>query len=518
VGQLSFEIVGHSDNTAWRPLALVRDARVRYVLGALALAALYYGAARVGYELEFAGPVAAIVWFPAGVGIAFLYLGGLRFWPGALIGDLFANDYVALPLGSALGQTCGNVLEVVLGALIIRRLVRQGSPLESVRGIGAMFVGISAGTAVSATVGPLSVLASDVLARDELADVWRTWWLGDFSGAVVVVPFALAWYGPPGRLPRGRRAVEAVALLVCAVVLSGLALRSDRPLAYLMFPALIWAALRFGARGATFAVAAGVVLTVWNTTHYIGPFAFDSVTRSVLNAQLFIAVSAFSTLCLAAVVSERERFAQGLTASRARLVEAADAERRRLEHNLHDGAQQRLLTLAYRLHEAKETVGASPQQAATLLADAQGELQRAIEELRELAHGIHPPILTNFGLAAAIEEIAARSPVPVELVELSTERFDDTIEATAYYVVAEAVTNAQRHASASSISVRVSAVGDVLLVDVADDGGGGADERSGSGLQGLRDRVEAVGGVFGVTSPPGRGTRVTATISVVGAR
>jgi signal transduction histidine kinase len=517
VGQLSPDVIVGSRSAGWRPFALVRDARVRYALGVVALAALYYGAARVGYELEFAGPVAAIVWFPAGVGIAFLYLGGLRFWPGALIGDLFANDYSALPLGSALGQTGGNVLEVVLGALIIRRLVREGSPLESVRGIGCVFAGIAVATAASATIGPLSVLASDVLARDEFPDVWRTWWLGDFSGAVVVVPLALAWYRPLGRLPRGRRAVEAAALVVCTALLSGLALHSNRPLAYLMFPALIWAALRFGPRGATLAIAAVVVLTVWNTTHYVGPFAFDSVTRSVLNAQVFIAVSAFSTLCLAAVVSERELFAEGLAASRARLVEASDVERRRLEHNLHDGAQQRLLTLAYRLHEAKEAVRASPEQAEMLLTDAQEELQRTIEELRELAHGIHPPILTNFGLADAIHDIAERSPVPVELLELPTERFDGTIEATAYYVVAEAVTNAQRHANASSISVRAGAAGDALLVEVADDGEGRANELNGSGLQGLRDRVEAVGGAFTVTSEPARGTRVTASVPL-GAR
>jgi signal transduction histidine kinase len=512
--EMSSEVVGAPLDLDDRPISLQGDSRGRYVLGVLLLTGLYYGSARIGYELEFAGPVAAIVWFPAGVGMAFLYLGGLRFWPGVLAGDLLANDYSALPLPSALGQTCGNMLEVLLAVLILRRLVRRGSPLASIRGIACMVAAIAVGTAVSATIGPLSLLPSDVLAFDKLPDVWRTWWLGDFSGALVVVPLALAWYGRLSRPLRTRRVVEAAVLLVATAALSGFALQNERPLTYLMFPALIWGGLRFGQRGATLAIAVVVGLTVWNTTHYVGPFAFDSVTRSVLNVQLFIAVSALSTLCLAAVVSERERFARGLSASRARLVEAAETERRRLEHNLHDGAQQRLIALAYRLNQAKESVRDAPEQAETRLAEAEQELQLAIDELRELAHGIHPPVLTGFGLGKAIQDIAGRSPVPIELIELPTGRFDGTTESTAYYVVSEAVTNAQRHASASAIRVRVAVADRSLVADISDDGIGGADEDLGSGLQGLRDRVEAIGGEFAVTSRPTLGTKVSAVIPV----
>jgi signal transduction histidine kinase len=315
-----------------------------------------------------------------------------------------------------------------------------------------------------------------------------------------------------------RRVIEAAALLAATTTITVFTLHTQRPLAYLMFPALIWAGLRFGQRGATLAIAVVVGLTVWHTTHYGGPFYFDSVTRSVLNAQLFIAVGALSTLCLAAVVSERERFAERLAASRARLIDAADTERRRLEHNLHDGAQQRLITLAYRVRKARETVHASPEQAESLLTEAEEELRIAIEELRELAHGIHPPILTSLGLAKAIEEIATRSPVPIELVDLPLGRFDASAEATAYYVVAEAVTNAQRHANASSIRVRVSLADASVLVEVADDGVGGADERLGSGLQGLRDRVEAVGGSFWIQSVRAYGTVVTAVVPLAAVR
>src|SRR4051794_36066105 len=184
-----------------------------FVLRVAALAAAYYGAAQLGFYFEFAGPVAAIVWFPVGVGIACLYLGGVRLWPGVLIGDLLANDYGALPLGSAVGQTCGNMLEVLVAVLLLRRLVRNKSPLASVRGVGCMLVAIVVGTAVSATIGALSLRLGGVVSTDAIPKVWRTWWLGDATGALVVVPLALAWYRPHLRDWRTRRPHEAILLI-----------------------------------------------------------------------------------------------------------------------------------------------------------------------------------------------------------------------------------------------------------------------------------------------------------------
>ena len=324
------------------------------------LAGLYYGAAKVGFQLEFAGPVAAIVWLPVGIGIAFLFIGGLRFWPGVLIGDLLANNYTALPLGTALGQTCGNMLEVLVAVLLLRRLVREKSPLASVWGVGCMLIAIVVGTAVSATIGAISLRLGGVISTGEIPKVWRTWWLGDATGALVVVPLALAWYRPRARDWRIGRPYEAVLLLATVVALSEIVMSSARPLSYILFPALIWAALRFGLRGGTLAVAITTGLTVWKTTHYLGPFYFHSITRSVLITQLFIGVAALSTLCLAVVVSEREALAARLRASRARLVDATYAERRRIERNLHDGAQQRLTALAYQLHEAGQEMRRAP--------------------------------------------------------------------------------------------------------------------------------------------------------------
>ena len=325
------------------------------LLSMLVLAGAYYGSAQLGYRLEFAGPVAAIIWPPVGVGIAFLYLGGLSLWPGVVVGDLLANQYSTLPVGSALAQTAGNTLEVVVGALLIRRLVRRGGPLDSVSGVASLVVAIAVATAISATIGTTASLVGGVIAGSDLPEVWRTWWLGDSCGALVIVPLALAWWRRPiaSALTR-RRFVEAATVLSLTAGLATLTFRTKEPVAYLVFPGLIWAALRFRQRGATLAVTIAVVLAVWNTTHSFGPFTYMSLTRSLLNTQLFIFVAALSTLCLSAVVSERERVTRRLQDSRARLVLAGDEARRRLEHNLHDGAQQRLTSLQFRLGEIGE--------------------------------------------------------------------------------------------------------------------------------------------------------------------
>ena len=270
---------------------------------------------------------------------------------------------------------------------------------------------------------------------------------------------------------------------------SEIAFRSNEPVAYLVFPALIWAALRFGERGATLAITIAVGCAVWNTTHNEGPFAFRSITHSVLATQLYLAVAALSTLFLVAVVTEREAFARRLAASRSRLVEATETERRRLGRNLHDGAQQRLTALAVRLGLAAEDARRVPEQGVPLLEEAGAEVTLAIEELRQIAHGIHPVAL-NLGLAAAIKSVADRSSVPFAILELPSERLDDTAEATAYYVLAEAATNAQRYAHASLITVRATSAPPVLRIEIVDDGVGGAHEtrrlRSGRPAQSRR--------------------------------
>ena len=205
-----------------------------------------------------------------------------------------------------------------------------------------------------------------------------------------------------------------------------------------------------------------------------------------------------------------ERLAQ-LRASRERLLTAGDAERRRIERNLHDGAQQRLVALALQLRLARGSIHADPAAAEQLVTAAGDELARSLEELRELARGIHPAVLDH-GLAAALDSLAAVSPVPTSVVCDVEERLPPPVELAAYFVASEALANVAKYAGASAASVRTVRSAGGLVVEIADDGAGGADERAGTGLRGLRDRVEALDGTLLVTSPPGEGTVVTAEL------
>jgi PAS domain S-box-containing protein len=203
---------------------------------------------------------------------------------------------------------------------------------------------------------------------------------------------------------------------------------------------------------------------------------------------------------------------EDLAASRARIVTAGDVERRRLERNLHDGAQQRLVALSLALRVALAKLDSDPAAARVTLASAGEELALALAELRELARGLHPAVLTDRGLRAAVEMVAGRSPVPVEIAEIPDERLPEPVEAAAYYLIAEALTNVAKYARASTVRVTVAAGAEAVVVEVADDGVGGADAAGGSGLRGLADRVEALGGSLAVSSPAGGGTTLRAVI------
>jgi PAS domain S-box-containing protein len=211
-------------------------------------------------------------------------------------------------------------------------------------------------------------------------------------------------------------------------------------------------------------------------------------------------------------VTDLRQAMRDLTDSRARIVAAGDEERRRVERNLHDGAQQRLVTVALQLHLIRRRLETDPAEVPGLIEAAQAELTLALEELRELVQGLHPRVLSERGLASALEALAERAVLPVEIVELPAERLPAPVEAAAYYVVSEALANAAKHSRASSVTVRIAAAGASTAVEVVDDGIGGADPQGGSGLRGLSDRVAALGGVFAVSSEPKRGTALRAEL------
>jgi PAS domain S-box-containing protein len=210
-------------------------------------------------------------------------------------------------------------------------------------------------------------------------------------------------------------------------------------------------------------------------------------------------------------ITDRKQQEDEVRQSRARIIEAGDTERWRLERNLHDGAQQRLVTLSLALRMAQRRLYEDPDGAEQLLEQAASELALALEELRELARGLHPAILSDRGLGPAVQALAARAPFPVD-IEAAPERLPQRVEVAAFYVISEALTNVAKYASASAASVTISLDNGSLRVEVADDGVGGADPENGSGLRGLADRVEALAGRVAVESEPGQGTRVKAEI------
>src|SRR5262249_5427507 len=266
------------------------------------VAGLYYGAARAGLPLAYLHGSVTALWPPVGVGMAALVILGPSVWPAIVIGDLLVADF-STPWGTVLGQTLGNTLEVVVAAVLFRRVAECRIGLERVWDVLALVGCAAIGTLISAVFGAVSLDLGNVIESSEFATVFRTWWLGDFSGALVFAPLILVWAAHRAwRMTRVQLAEGAV-LLAVLIVLIEVPSQPDVP--YIVFPVLIWAALRFGPTGAATAVAITSSLTVWNTAHGSGPFVRQSITHSLLASQLFVAVAALTSLILAAVTAER---------------------------------------------------------------------------------------------------------------------------------------------------------------------------------------------------------------------
>ena len=235
-----------------------------------------------------------------------------------------------------------------------------------------------------------------------------------------------------------------------------------------------------------------------------GVMSIASTRGTPLPANIEVRLAGFTELAATAIANAEAQAA--LTASRARIVAAADQARRRIERDLHDGAQQRLVSLALQMRAAQALVPPELDELRAQLGRAVAEAAGALDELHEIARGIHPAVLTRGGLGPALKALVRRSMIPVDLDVHAQERLPEQVEVSAFYAVAEALTNAAKHARASAVSVEVEAAGDVLHVVVRDNGAGGADVTGGTGLVGLKDRVEALGGRIFLDSPHGEGT------------
>ena len=244
----------------WRARdAVLQSTLVRRVAAILLLAVAYYGAAKLAQSLRYTASVSA-VWPPAGLGIAALYLWGLRLWPGIFIAELAINVELvmgdhALPFWSVVGQQAGNMLEIIVGAILLRRLIGPNAALDRADQIIGMLVALVTATAISAVCGTVSMLAGGVIDWSEAVTFCRTWWLGDTAGGLIALPLILTWARDPSASLRRMATWEGGLLILTVVTLSVLSISANEPVTYLVFPALIWAALRFGPPGATLSVA-----------------------------------------------------------------------------------------------------------------------------------------------------------------------------------------------------------------------------------------------------------------------
>jgi signal transduction histidine kinase len=275
--------------------------------------------------------------------------------------------------------------------------------------------------------------------------------------------------------------------------------------------------------GVVYVVAVLLVSTIWGV--WLGLL---SALESILAFDYFVLAPvgslslrhgsdwvALATFVVAATIGGTiPRFARSradLIASRARIIAASDEVRKRIARDLHDGAQQRLVTTILNLKLADQEYDRDPQSARELLRAALTESSEGLTELRNLAHGLHPRILTDRGLAEAVAALAARIPLPIS-VDIRDARYPPHVEAAVYFFIAEALTNVVKHAQASHAEVKVHEADGLLLIDIGDDGVGGAD-LTGGGIRGITDRIDALGGHLRVESPPGQGTRLRATIA-----
>jgi signal transduction histidine kinase len=485
----------------------------------LALAAGYYGAAKLGQSLRYTASVSAI-WPPAGVGIAALYLWGLRWWPGILVAELVINSELldSLPVGSLIGQQTGNMIEIVVGAALLRRFLGPRARLDRAEQVGSMLVALAIATAASATAGTLSMLAGDVIQLSEVPTFWRTWWLGDTAGGLVALPLLLVWVPDPVAAWRRVRTWDGVVLIAVVTGLTLVALSADEPVTYMVFPALVWAAFRFGPPGATLsvAIAAGVVIGV--TANDAGPFSSQPIDHRALSTQVYIVAAALTTLFLSAVVSERQQSSLELAQARRREGERALEERHRIARDLHDSVSQALFSTLLHTRTAQKTLaeeGVSDSDGVARSLGAIGELTRdAQSEMRTLIFDLRGEALDE-GLVAALAKHGARlrhsSGVAIDVQGPARLALAADVETHLYGIGCEAMANAVKHAAARAVRVRVEAPFDRVVLEIRDDGHGfdrAAPHPGHFGLESMGSRSREIGGHLTITSEAGDGTVV----------
>jgi signal transduction histidine kinase len=382
-----------------------------------------------------------------------------------------------------------------------------------------MLLALGTATAISATVGTVSMLLGGVIGASEIPKFWRTWWLGDTAGGLVVVPLMLAWAPDPAAAWRRVRSWDGVILVGFVTALAFVSVSATGPVTYMVFPALIWAAFRFGPPGATVSIAISALVVIGVTAHQSGPFFSQPIDHRTLSTQIYIVIAALTTLFLSALVADRERSSEALAEAHRREGERAIEERHRIARDLHDSVSQALFSTSLHTRTAEKAlendrddssgqVRQSLGAIAELTRAAQAEMRAFIFELRRDA--------LEAGLVTALAEYASTIRAPSGLTiniegPDSPLAVDPRIEEELFAIGREALSNVAKHAAARWATVRVEARSGRVSLEISDNGRGfdATAARPGHfGLESMRSRAADIGGDLTVGSTLGTGTVV----------
>ena len=520
------EIVGSVAGALARPV-------VRLIVGNLAVAVGYWTFAQLGSLAQYTGNI-EVAWLPVGLAAGMLYLGDLRWFVGGIVGDFIVgpNFGFAFPWdGADLVATAGNTIEFVLAAYLMRRWLGPRNVLERPADVGRLFASIGIGTAVSAVIGNLDAVWLAGAPWSGFGSGVRTWWLGDTSGGLLTAPLLIVWW-VGFRRPRGegRRLLEGTAILGLVSAVSVVVFSSHHPLTYVVFPALVLAAVYLGQRGATLALAVTYAVAVGMTAASVGPFVSRSINDQTLDTQLYILVASVTTLILGAAVSARRRAAVDLAQSRQREEERAAHERQRIARDLHDSVSQTLFSLGLHAGIAKHELGRTQLASGSSLPATIDELAHlargALVEMRASIFELRGGAVAEQGLVAALgvhgaalgvrHEVSVSVGGPDERLPLSP-----AVEELLFRIGQEAVTNAVKHSGTRSVRVQVTIENGAVDLFVRDHGPGFDPGRTYGGHLGLelmRSRTREAGGVITIDSSPTTGTAIRVVVPTATAK
>ena len=522
-----------------------------YILEVLALSVLYHLTARIGLSMAYVQINTSPVWPPMGIAVAALVLIGYRMWPGVTIGVLIGSVITGAMLSIAVGMALANTLEALLFTWLLKRFVGFHVEMDRIRDVVGVTMVSVLSASLGATIGTSTLLVFAGVSASAFWSIWSTWWIGDLLGALVVAPVLLVWISSRVGTFSIRQRIEGLLVLTLLAFLSWYVFVGRPPegvfhqaLIYMVFPFVIWAALRFGQHGAATSTIIVSGIATWGTVQGLGPFSLESINDGLVLLQTFMAVVSLTALVLGAATLERKKTAASLNsvatqnallldqvrttnrrlrALSQRHIEAHEHERLRLSRELHDESGQMLAALNVKLGLVERKGAAYPE-----IMDDVSELRSTVgllqENLHRVAADLRPASLDHLGLVNAtqqyIREIAEQHDLIAQFDAqgLNEIRLSAEIEIALFRIIQESLTNVIHHANATRVDVVLDSRNSHILAIIEDDGIGFynayEDDESHLGIFGMRERVQMLGGEITIDSEPGSGTAIRIEVPI----